>query len=49
LAGMYYAGQLGIASPRTLNDNYIGFSVFVAVVTCIAVVAFALAKPKLNS
>ena len=47
LAGMHYAGQLGIA--RTFEDNYIGFSVYVGVLTFIAVVAFSFAKPKPNS
>ena len=49
LAGMYYAGQLGIASARTFDDNYIGFSVFMAVVTCIVVVVFSFVKPKPSS
>ena len=49
LAGMYYAGQLGIVSPRTFADNYAGFSVFMAVVTCIVVVVFSFEKPKPKS
>jgi UDP-N-acetylmuramyl pentapeptide phosphotransferase/UDP-N-acetylglucosamine-1-phosphate transferase len=48
LAGMYYAGQLGIASARTFEDNYLGFSVFAVVVTCIVVVIFSFVKPKTN-
>jgi UDP-N-acetylmuramyl pentapeptide phosphotransferase/UDP-N-acetylglucosamine-1-phosphate transferase len=49
LAGMYYAGQLGIASARTFEDNYVEFSVFMGVVTCIVVVMFSFVKPKPNS
>jgi UDP-N-acetylmuramyl pentapeptide phosphotransferase/UDP-N-acetylglucosamine-1-phosphate transferase len=49
LAGMYYAGQLGIASARTFEDNYVEFSVFMGVVTCIVVVIFSFVKPKPNS
>jgi UDP-N-acetylmuramyl pentapeptide phosphotransferase/UDP-N-acetylglucosamine-1-phosphate transferase len=49
LAGMYYAGQLGIVSRRTFADNYVGFSVFMTVVTCIVVVVFLFAKPKPKS
>ena len=49
LAGMYYAGQLGIASARTFEDNYVGFSVFTGMVTCIVVVIFSFVKPKMNS
>jgi len=49
LAGMYYAGQLGIASARTFEDNSVEFSVFMGVVTCIVVVIFSFVKPKPNS
>ena len=49
LAGMYYAGQLGIARARTFEDNYVEFSVFIGVVTCIVVVIFWSVKPKPNS
>jgi len=49
LAGMYYVGQLGIASARTFEDNYVGFSVFMGVVICIVVVIFSFIKPKPNS
>jgi hypothetical protein len=49
LVGMYYAGQLGIASARTFDENYIGFSAFMAVVTCIVVVVFSFVKPKASS
>jgi UDP-N-acetylmuramyl pentapeptide phosphotransferase/UDP-N-acetylglucosamine-1-phosphate transferase len=49
LAAMYYAGQLGIASARTFEDNYIGFSVFMGVVTCIVFVVFSFVEPKPNS
>jgi hypothetical protein len=49
LAGMYYVGQLGIASARTFEDNYVEFSVFMGVVTCIVVVMFSFVKPKPNS
>jgi hypothetical protein len=46
LAGMYYAGQLGIVGVNTLNDNYLGFSVFMLVVIAISVGLFSLLKPK---
>jgi UDP-N-acetylmuramyl pentapeptide phosphotransferase/UDP-N-acetylglucosamine-1-phosphate transferase len=49
LAAMYYAGQLGIASERTFEDNYVEFSVFMAVVTCIVVVIFSFVRPRPNS
>jgi hypothetical protein len=49
LAGMYYAGQLGIVGARTFEDNYIEFSVFMSVVTCIVFVVFSFVKPKPNS
>lgn len=49
LAGMYYAGQLGVASARAFEDNYVGFSVYMGIVTCIAVVALSFVKPKPNS
>jgi hypothetical protein len=49
LAGMYYAGQLGIASARTFEDNYIEFSVFMGVVTCIVVGIFSFVKPAPHS
>jgi len=49
LAGLYYAGQLGIASARAFEDNYVEFSVYMGIVTCIAVVAFSFVKPKPNS
>jgi len=49
LAGMYYASQLGIASARTFEENYVGFSVYAGVVTCIAAVTFSFLKPKPNS
>ena len=39
LAGMHYAGQLGIIGPRTFEDNYVEFSVFMGVVICIGVTA----------
>ena len=46
LAGMYYAGQLGLVGVNTLNDNYLGFSVFMLVVIAISVGLFSLLKPK---
>ena len=49
LAGMYYAGQLGIASARTFEDNYVEFSVFMGVVTCIVVGIFSFVKVKPRS
>jgi hypothetical protein len=49
LAGMYYAGQLGIASARTFEDNYVEFSVFMGVMTCIVVGIFSFVKVKPRS
>jgi hypothetical protein len=49
LAGMYYAGQLGIVSARTFEDNYVEFSVFMSVVTCIVALIFSFVKPRPNS
>jgi hypothetical protein len=49
LAGMYYVGQLGIASARTFEDNYVEFSVFMGVVTCIVVGIFSFVKPQPQS
>lgn len=46
LAGMYYAGQLGLVGGNTLNGNYLGFSVFMLVVIAISVGLFSLLKPK---
>jgi hypothetical protein len=46
LAGMYYAGQLGIASARTFDDNYVGFSAYMGVVTFIAIFCVSFGKPK---
>ncbi len=45
LAGMYYAGQLGLVSVNTLSENYLGFSVYVVVVTALAVGLFSFLKP----
>jgi NO-binding membrane sensor protein with MHYT domain len=45
LAGMHYAGQLGIVGVNTLNENYLGFSVYVLVVTAVAVGLFSFLKP----
>jgi hypothetical protein len=45
LAGMYYAGQLGLVGANTLNENYLGFSVYVLVVTAVAVGLFSFLKP----
>jgi hypothetical protein len=49
LTGMYYAGQLGIAGTRTFADNYVPFSVFTGVVTCIVVGIFSFVKTKPQS
>lgn len=46
LAGMYYAGELGIVGARTFEDNHVEFSVFMGVVICIGVVFFSFVKPK---
>jgi hypothetical protein len=46
LAGMYYAGELGIVGARTFEDNYVEFSVFMGVVICIGVAFFSFVKPK---
>jgi hypothetical protein len=46
LAGMYYAGQLGIAGVRTFEDNYVEFSVFMGVVICVGVGSLSFLKPK---
>jgi hypothetical protein len=45
LAGMYYAGQLGLVGVNTLNENYLGFSAYVLVVTVVAVGLFSFLKP----
>ena len=45
LVGMYYAGQLGLAGVNTLNENYLGFSVYVLAITAVAVGLFAFLKP----
>ena len=45
LAGMYYAGELGLAGVNTFNENYLGFSVYVLVVTAVAVGLFSFLKP----
>lgn len=49
LAGMYYAGQLGIASARTFEDNYVEFSVFMSVATCMVALIFSFVRPRPNS
>ena len=46
LAGMYYAGKLGLAAVETFNDNYLGFSIYVIVVVCIGVGLLSLLKSK---
>lgn len=46
---MYYAGQLGMVSARTFEDNYVQFSVFMSVVTCIVALIFSFVKPRPNS
>jgi hypothetical protein len=48
LAGMYYAGQLGIVGVKTFEDNYVGFSAFMAVVICVGVGFLSFLKPKLT-
>jgi hypothetical protein len=37
------------SGARTFEDNYVEFSVFMGVVTCIVVVMFSFVKPKPNS
>jgi hypothetical protein len=46
LAGMHFAGQLGIVGATTFDDDYVGFSVFMGVVTCIVVGVFSFVKRK---
>jgi hypothetical protein len=43
---MYYAEQLRLVGANTLNENYLGFSVYVLVVTAISVGMFSFLKPK---
>ena len=45
LAGMYYAGQLGLVGVNAFNKNYLGFSAYVLGVTAIAAGLFSLLKP----
>jgi hypothetical protein len=45
LAGMYYAGRLGLVGASTLNENYLGFSLFVVVVIAVGVGLFSFLKP----
>ena len=47
--GMYYAGQLGIVSVRTFEDNYVGFTAFMGVMICLVVLLLSFVKPKPNS
>jgi hypothetical protein len=49
LAGMHFAGQLGIVGATTFDDDYVGFSVLMGVVTCIVVGVFSFVKPKPQS
>ncbi len=44
LLGMYYAGQIGLSHASLLHDNYLSFSVFVILVTGIAVTAASYVK-----
>jgi hypothetical protein len=46
LVGMYYAGQLGLVSVKTLDENYFGFSIYVLVVIGIGVAVLSIKKPK---
>jgi hypothetical protein len=46
LAGMYYAGQLGLVGLNTLRENYLGFSAYVLVVTAVGVGLFSFLKPS---
>jgi hypothetical protein len=46
LAGMYYAGQLGLVPARTFDENYVGLSAFIAVVVCVGVGFLSILKPK---
>jgi multisubunit Na+/H+ antiporter MnhB subunit len=48
LAGMYYAGQLGIMGARTFEDTYVEFSTSVGVVLCVGVGFLSVLKPKGN-
>ncbi len=45
LAGMYYAGKLGLVSVKTFNENYFGFSAYVLAVIAVAVGLFSFLKP----
>lgn len=46
LIGMRYAGQLGIVSPNTFSINYVPYSIYVGVVTVLAVVLFTFWRSK---
>jgi hypothetical protein len=45
LAGMYYAGELGLAGANTLNDNCWGFSAYMLVVIAVGVGVFSFLNP----
>jgi hypothetical protein len=45
LAGMHYAARLGLAGVSTLDENYLGFSVFMVVVIAIGVGLLSALKP----
>jgi len=45
LAGMYYAARLGLVSPKVVDENYLGFSVFMVVVIIVGIVLFSFWKP----
>lgn len=46
LVGMRSAGQLGIANPTIFRDNFAPFSVYVGVVTLIALILFTFWRLK---
>ena len=48
LAGMYFAGRLGIIGARTFEDNFVGFSVFMGVVICVGFGLLSFLRPKLT-
>jgi len=45
VAGMYYAARLGLVSPKVVDENYLGFSVFMVVVIIVGIVLFSFWKP----
>jgi hypothetical protein len=46
LAGMHYAGQLGLMNSKVGRGDYVGFSIFVLVVTTLTFVLFSFWRPE---